>query len=317
MTGQNLNKAIQLLKQGQIVALPTETVYGLAANALDPEAVASIFEAKRRPFFDPLIVHIKDLHQLNQIAFVRDQLEEKLLSIFWPGPMTILLPKKSIVPEIVTSGLQKVAVRMPSNPLFKEILLGLDFPLAAPSANPFGFISPTTAAHVEQQLGQTIPYIVDGGAALHGLESTIVEVLEGKVIIRRLGAIAIEEFEAAGFSIDIKISSNSKPNSPGNLDSHYAPRTPLQVLSRSQIDDGTFPSDAAFLLFKQLQLTPIGIATEILSPEGDLVKAAANLFKAMHSLDKSGASKIIAEEFPEIGLGRAINDRLRRAAFKS
>jgi len=220
--------AVDLLRSGQTVALPTETVYGLAADALKSKAVARIFETKERPRFDPLIVHLPDRSWLERVVTIEDDargLIEKLIAQFWPGPFTIVLPRRKIVPEIVTSGLDTVAVRMSAHPVFAEVIRAFDSPLAAPSANRFGRVSPTTAQHVLDELDGRIPFIVDAGATLHGIESTIVAVRNGRMEMLRRGPIAAEQLEAFGEVVFAEAA--PRPEAPGQLPSHYAPSTPF------------------------------------------------------------------------------------------
>jgi L-threonylcarbamoyladenylate synthase len=317
--GQDIAKAKVLLEKGELVAIPTETVYGLAANALNPSAAASIFETKNRPSFDPLIIHTDSVDKINQWVAEIPEALTLLAEKFWPGPLTLLLPRKSIIPDIVTSGLDRVAVRIPSHPLTLELLKTLDFPLAAPSANPFGYISPTSAEHVNKQLGDQIPYVLDGGPCQVGLESTIVGIEEGKVIVYRLGGLDVREIEAFVGPVKVKTHSSSNPSAPGLLESHYAPRKPFVVgdvisLLPQFLDKGK----------KVGALTLSEIFTEIpesdqiqLSARRDLKEAAANLFSAMRSLDELELDVILAEWMPNEGLGKAMNDRLQRASVKA
>lgn len=316
--GQDIAKAKEVLESGHLVGIPTETVYGLAGNALNPDAVSRIFETKNRPNFDPLILHTSSLNRVKEfVSDFPDQLKE-LGEKFWPGPLTLLLPKKSIVPDLVTSGLDRVAVRVPNHRLTLDLLEQLDFPLAAPSANPFGYISPTSASHVEAQLGQKITYILDGGDCQVGLESTIVGLENGQVTIYRLGGLDISEIERAIGSVAIKDHSSSNPSAPGQLDSHYAPRKPfllgdLDSLIAQQRAMGT---EFAVLSFSSFFEEVDGENQIALSPTGNFLEAAQRLFSAMRRLDEGPASLILAELVPDEGLGRAINDRLRRAAAK-
>ena len=303
--------AADFLERGEVVALPTETVYGLAADATRPEAVLKIFEAKERPFFDPLIVHLPDLGWLDRITRDRDELIQQLTNRFWPGPLTIVLPKREIVPDLVTSGLDTVAVRMSAHPAFQKVAALFGKPLAAPSANRFGRISPTSARDVESELGGLISLIVDGGITSHGLESTIIAVAAGEIRILRSGPITPEQLAEFG-KVTIGISAagpEGQPiNAPGQLKSHYAPRTPLRLMSIQDVD----PAQTGYLGWKS---APAGYAAvEVLSPEGDLREAAATLFAKMRRLDERGLGLIIAEPVPEHGLGIAIMDRLRKAS---
>jgi len=316
--GTDIAKASQLLREGKLVGIPTETVYGLAGNALNPEAVTAIFETKKRPSFDPLIVHAGSLEQVyTYIRFFPAELLE-LANVFWPGPLTVLLAKREIIPDLVSSGLDTVAIRIPGHPLTRELLMSLDFPLAAPSANPFGYISPTRALHVQEQLGDKIPYILDGGDCSVGLESTIVGVEQGQVIVYRLGGIPVSAIEQVVGPVLILPQSSSNPKSPGMLKSHYAPRTPVilgdleTMVSECNQRKDTF----GVLSFTKVFADIPADHQVVLSPSGDLGEAARNLFSGMRMLDKAGVSVIFAEELPEKDLGKAINDRLRRAAAK-
>ncbi len=316
--GQNIELAANYLKEGKLVAVPTETVYGLAGNALNPEAVASIFETKNRPNFDPLIIHVSGIGQVEKYTKDFPKTLQKLAEKFWPGPLTLLLPRKDIIPDLVTSGLDRVAVRVPDHPSALALLKSLDLPLAAPSANPFGYISPTTAEHVNAQLGQKIPYILDGGACKVGLESTIVGMEGEEVIVYRIGGLEISEIESIIGEVKIKDHSSSNPQAPGLLESHYAPRIPFLLGNLNEMipDFQTRKVDFSVLSFgRKIE----GISTErqfCLSVNSDLKEAAATLFAAMRQLDECGAKVILAELMPEFGLGRAINDRLKRAAAK-
>jgi L-threonylcarbamoyladenylate synthase len=308
-------RASELLRSGNIVALPTETVYGLAADALKSEAVVKIFEAKERPRFDPLIVHLPDREWLEGVARIDNdsrELVEKLIVQFWPGPFTIVLSRREIVPEIVTAGLDTVAIRISAHPVFAEIIRTFGSPLAAPSANRFGRVSPTTARHVLDELDGRIPLIVDAGPTLHGIESTIVAVRNERIGVLRRGPITAEQLEAFGevfFAEGVQ-----RPEAPGQLPSHYAPRTPL-VLT----DD---PFSFAVPLNKKcgvLAWRSIGGAKQFaeirqLSSSQDLREAAANLFRYLRELDQLNLDLIVAEKLPDEGLGAAINDRLCRAA---
>lgn len=303
--------AADFLKSGEIVAIPTETVYGLAGNGLDKNVVLKIFNAKNRPHFDPLILHINSIDALNLYTKHIPEIAVKLAQKFWPGPLTLLLPKKDIVPDLVTSGLDTVAVRVPNHPLALQLLALLDFPLAAPSANPFGYISPTTAQHVYAQLQGKIPYILDGGPCGVGVESTIVGFENDKVIVYRLGGISIEDIEAVTGPVQARISS-SNPTAPGMLKSHYAPKKPLITGNVNALLNMFSDRKTGVITFCK----PATGATEQiqLSPTADLNEAAKNLFAAMRYLDNSNVDIILADIFPETGLGRAINDRLKRAA---
>ena len=310
--GDSIERAAELLKNGDLVAIPTETVYGLAGNALNPAAVVKIFEAKQRPSFDPLIVHVPSFDRISELTLDVPPQAEQLAKAFWPGPLTLLLPKKPIVPDLVTSGLETVAIRVPAHPVTLELLKRLGFPLAAPSANLFGQISPTKAGHVEQQLKGRIPYILDGGYCTIGVESTIVGFPEDELpVVYRLGGVPVEEIEKVIGKVLVRPHSSSNPVAPGMLKSHYAPRKPLQLVTPEEM--ASYP-DTSYLRYssylpevpKELQL--------VLATDGDLGIAARNLFAYLRLLDEQPTARIIAESLPDIGLGKAINDRLRRAA---
>lgn len=311
--GKNIAKAARWLRAGELVAIPTETVYGLAANALDPAAVIKIFEVKGRPAFNPLIIHTYALSGVRQyVREIPDQ-ATALAWAFWPGPLTLLLPRKEVIPDLVTAGNPRVAIRIPDHPLTLSLLAELDFPLAAPSANPFGYISPTAADHVAQQLGDKIPYILDGGTASVGIESSIVGFEDGQVVVYRLGGISLEDIEAVCGPVTVKNHSEN-PTASGMLKSHYAPRIPLQLGSIATMLREYEPQECAILSFQE-HFPDVPAQQQIqLSPSGDLREAAQNLFAALRRLDQLSVQRILAERVPPHGLGLAINDRLERAS---
>ncbi|WP_064196974.1 MULTISPECIES: L-threonylcarbamoyladenylate synthase [Emticicia] len=313
--GKNIDKAIEVLNSGEVIGLPTETVYGLAGNAYNTEAVTKIFSVKNRPNFDPLIVHTSSIERINEFVTEIPEMALKLANKFMPGPLTLLLPKKENISDLVTSGLPTVAVRIPNHPLAIELLEGINFPLAAPSANPFGYISPTTAQHVDNQLGTKIQYILDGGECNVGIESSIVGFFENEVVVLRKGGLAIEEIEAIVGPIKINEHSSSNPQAPGMLKSHYAPRTPLSFWGEKSFSIKDF-SNTGFLAFRDYNHVIPKENQLVLSEKGDLNEAAKNLFAYMRLLDSKGFSEIFTELLPEIGLGRAINDRIKRATTK-
>jgi L-threonylcarbamoyladenylate synthase len=317
--GTDVKHAAAILRDGGLVAFATETVYGLGADALNPQAVARVFEVKQRPNFDPLIVHVADIAQLGSLVKQMTPVGEQLAAAFWPGPLTLVLEKENIVPDLVTAGLPTVAVRIPAHSLALELLRTANIPVAAPSANPFGRISPTTAAHVAEQLGEQIDYILDGGPALVGLESTVLQPTADVPLLLRPGGLPLEEIEAVIGEVSIP-DPDARPElsaqqSPGRLPKHYAPRTPL-IIQSSDVKIVTEGTRIGLLAFS----TPADIsdysAIEVLSPTADLNEAAAHFFAALRRLDAAGLDLIIAEPFPDKGLGRALNDRLRRAAQK-
>jgi L-threonylcarbamoyladenylate synthase len=313
VTGRDIAQAKSLLQHGELVAVPTETVYGLAGNALHVPAITKIFEVKERPSFDPLIVHIPELSHLARYVVDVPQAAQTLAKHLWPGPLTLLLKKKAIIPDLVTSGLQTVAIRCPDHPLTHALLESLDFPLAAPSANPFGYVSPTTAAHVNEQLGDKIKYILDGGPSTVGLESTIVGFGENKPVVHRLGGLSIENLEEIVGPVEVAAHSTSNPSAPGQLVSHYAPGKKVFTVDLEKAVGMIDVSRVAILSFEHDYQAPNQF---ILSPSGNIHEAARNFFGALRELDKAPVEIILAEFVPDEGIGRAINDRLRRAAAK-
>jgi L-threonylcarbamoyladenylate synthase len=313
--GTDIKAAARILQSGDLVAIPTETVYGLAANAFSEEAVVKVFEAKNRPAFDPLIVHTYSVEAFSQIAGTIPDMAYQLAEAFMPGPLTLILPKAKQVPLLVTSGNDTVGLRIPNHPLTLQLLRELDFPLAAPSANPFGYVSPTTAQHVEHQLGNRIPYILDGGACAVGIESTIISLAGGQVQILRLGGLAQEEIEQVlGRPVDLVQTSSSNPQAPGMLISHYAPRKKLVVGDLPALTEQFSGLSVGVLAFSR---AIAGIPEKhqvVLSPAADVREAAQALFSALRYLDGLDLDFILAEYVPEAGLGRAVNDRLRRAS---
>lgn len=316
--GTDIEKATRLLKSGQLVAIPTETVYGLAAHALDEKAVAQIFAVKNRPSFDPLIVHLADAKHIDQFCQEVPDAFYLLYEKLSPGPITYILKKTESIPDLITAGNPTVGIRFPAHPLCRQLLAESQLPLAAPSANPFGYISPTSANHVADQLGEKIPYILDGGASQVGLESTIIDLSGEKPVILRLGGMALHEIESAlGHQIGEVKTSSSNPKAPGMLSSHYAPRVPLFFSELKRHLALTKGKRIGIITFTKRVSTAPEATQMVLSPKGDLAEAASKLFAVMRELDKSDLEVILAEEFPNEGLGKAINDRLRRAAFRA
>lgn len=316
--GKDIIQALHYLEQDGLVAIPTETVYGLAANAFSANAVTKIFVAKNRPSFNPLITHTHDIERVKEYVKKPPEMAVALAKVFWPGPLTLLLPKKDIIPDIVTSGSDHVAVRIPSHPLTLELLGKLDFPLAAPSANPFGYISPTRPAHVEEQLGDRIDYILDGGECAVGIESTIVGFEDGQLIIYRLGGTSQEAIEdvvgKANVKISQKVEENLNPKAPGMLKSHYAPGKKVLIGNLSELLGQHDKDKVAIISLKDYYPQVPNERQVALSVVGDLNEAAQGLFSALRELDKLPVEYILAEPMPEYGLGKAINDRLQRAA---
>ena len=329
-------RAAAVLLAGDPVALPTETVYGLAADALWPEAVVKIFEAKERPFFDPLIVHLPDRAWLEKLADIPAEsraLVDTLIARFWPGPLTLVLPRREIVPDVVTAGLGTVAVRMSAHPVFRAVIERHGRPLAAPSANRFGRISPTTGAHVHAELAGRIPLILDGGASQHGVESTIVAVEGGTLRLLRSGPVTAHDLaevwmeshaeqdgvtqeDMRGFFSTLTPAAGTHPEAPGQLASHYAPGTRLFLIDNAtELTPGSGVR-AGLLGWKRAPGHDYGrfAKVEWLSEKGELREAAAGLFAKLRRLDEAGLDVILAERLPDTGLGAAIMDRLRKAA---
>ncbi len=317
-SSENIARAAQVIKAGGIVAFPTETVYGLGANALDPVAVAKIFKAKHRPLIDPLIVHVADIDMARRVARMDAEVVGRLAREFWPGPLTLIVPKTEAVPDIVTAGFGTVAVRMPSHPVALDLVKGATVPIAAPSANAFGKLSPTNAQHVQEQLGDAVAIILDGGSSRVGVESTIVDTTRPIPTVVRAGGLAAEDIERCIGDIAFDLSIQEQPDSPGKLKHHYAPRTAKLVLLAGAWPQKGFMFDPTkrygLLAFSEPRDTHGFEMVCILSETGSLEQAAANLFGQLHVLDGAGLDVIVAESVPETGLGRAVMDRLRRAA---
>lgn len=313
---KDLDQAIKVLTAGDVVAIPTETVYGLAANIYDETAIRKIFKLKQRPFSNPLIVH---LHSAHQLALLTTQVPDKakmLLRAFSPGALTLILPKSATVPDLVTGGKNSVAVRIPRHALTLDLLKRLPFPLAAPSANPFMRISPTQAQHVADYFGSSVPLILDGGACQMGIESTIVGFEGDKPIVFRLGSISIEAIETVVGQVEIRNKKEQNPEAPGMFARHYSPRTHTLVTDNIMSILPAFEGKKTGLLLFQQPLPYPVFHQEILSPDGDFNAAAAHLYTALHLLDNMGLDVIIAQRLPDIDLGKSINDRLERAANK-
>lgn len=309
-TGIDIKKAGILLTNDELVAIPTETVYGLAGNALSSVAVAKIFSVKNRPQFDPLIVHVPNLEKAKDYVLEIPEAAKKLADKFWPGPLTLLLKKNSIIPDLVTAGLDTVGIRCPDHSLTRQLLKELPFPLAAPSANPFGYVSPTNPQHVDEQLGHKIQYILDGGVCPVGIESTIVGFENESPVVYRLGGLSLEDIEATLGKVKLMTHSSSNPKAPGQLKSHYAPRKKV-VLGSIESLLKTHGHKAGVLSFQKDYQVSNQI---ILSPSGKPEEAAQHLFEALRAFDKMDVDVVLTELVPDQGLGRAINDRLRRAA---
>ena len=328
----SIDRASHVLRAGGLIGMPTETVYGLAAHALDPAAVAKVFEAKARPSFDPLIVHLAEATDVNRYALLDDE-ASRLAQTFWPGPLTLVLPRRNdqagrpIVPDLVTAGLDSVALRVPAHPVAQALLKHSGLPLAAPSANRFGSISPTRAQHVLDELGERIDLILDGGACERGVESTVLRVIGERLQVLRLGALTIEAIQAvAGRRVEVLIPSSSPGlkegdtplPSPGLTKRHYAPATTMHLIdSQDELAKLDLPGRLALVHVGPLSIGTAGFHTvRNLSQAGDLTTAAARLFATLRELDTMGLDGIVALRVPDEGLGRAINDRLRRGSAR-
>lgn len=307
--------AAKIIKSGGIVAFPTETVYGLGADAFNAKAVEKIFKIKNRPFFDPLIVHICKKEQIKYLYRRVDKRIERLIKKFWPGPLTIVAKKNFKLPDIVTAGLDTVAVRMPANEITLEFIKQCGVPIAAPSANKFGRLSPTTARHVKKQFGKSIDFIIDGGRCSVGLESTIIDLSSKKILVLRSGVITIEDIEKE-IGERVNIANNYNKIFPGLLKRHYSPRAKVILFDKSNLKKFDI-KNSGFIFFKTsgdfASVVPKD-RIEILSTTGDLVEAASNLYYVLHKLDEKGVEKIYFEKIQEIGIGVAIMDRIKKAS---
>ena len=301
---------------GGLVAFPTETVYGLGCDALNPDAAAKVFEAKQRPQFDPLIVHIADRKQLDNVVRALTTTAWQLIDQFWPGPLTLVLPKQPTIPDLVTAGLDTVAVRMPNHPVAHALIREAGTPIAAPSANPFGYVSPTTAQHVADGLGSAIDLILDGGPCPVGVESTIVSLIGPQAELLRPGSITLEQLSAVIGPLSRSSSIVDQPTAPGQLARHYATQTPVTILTSAKTRPTPANNERAGLLsFSEASAADERFAAvEVLSTTGDLREAARHLFAALRRLDAQGLDRIYVEPCQEEGLGMAIMDRLRRCA---
>jgi L-threonylcarbamoyladenylate synthase len=312
----SVTEAVNVLLKGQIVGLPTETVYGLGADATNEAAIAEVFKAKNRPSFDPLIVHVPTLDAVKEIAELSEAAEQLFLA-FSPGPLTVVLPKKNTIPDLVTSGHNTVAVRIPAHPVMLEVLQSSGLYIAAPSANPFGFASPTTAQHVLDQLGSIISGVVDGGPCSVGIESTIVDMSSNIPKVLRLGGMALEQLERVLGGITTELSS-SNPSAPGMLTSHYNPGTPLELFDDrdallTALKSNSNPNGIGILYWGETIAHGSSFNLSELKSDSE---AACNLFKGLRLLGRAPVTNIYVHLLPEYGLGRAVNDRLQRAANK-
>lgn len=315
VVGTDIYEAVRLIREGDVVAIPTETVYGLAADAENEKAIERVFAIKGRPRKNPLIVHLAEGMPLsNWVSEIPDK-AELLMKAFWPGPLTLVLPRAQAVSSMITSGRDTVAIRIPAHRMTRELLRAFGGALVAPSANPSNYISPTTAEHVSAQLGKQIPYVLDGGPCMKGLESTIIAFPDGIPTLLRYGSISKEEIEAVIGPLATYTQSSDIPAAPGMMKKHYSPRTPLLLVD--DIVDAIENAQGAIGILchspKEFADSKV-LFKETLSRIGDIQEAAKELYSAMHRLDRRGLDVILAERFPDEGLGKAINDRLERAA---
>lgn len=314
---KDINKAIELLCNEDLVAIPTETVYGLAGNIFSEKAIKKIFSTKKRPFFNPLIVHIPSIDSLESVVSYVPEKAKILANAFWPGSLTLVLKKHPSIPDLITAGKETVAVRVPNHPLTLDLLRRLPFPLAAPSANPFNNISPTKAIHVEQYFKDEIQLILDGGSCKNGIESTIIGFENDEPIVYRLGALSIEKIEKVIGKVAIKNQKEQNPEASGMLQKHYSPKTFTVLTSDINKEIKKYQGNKIGLLsFSNSFKNNDSFHEIILSKDGNLEEAATNLYDSLHELDTFDLDVIIAEKLPEIGLGNSVNDRLQRAAFQ-
>ena len=310
----DIPKAIEILNNEDVVGIPTETVYGLAGNIYSEKAIRKIFQVKQRPLFNPLIVHLHSIEQLEEIVSDFPAKAALLAKVFWPGSLTLVLKKKASIPDIITAGKDTVAVRIPNHPVTLSLLKKVSFPLAAPSANPFNRISPTNSLHVESYFKNSIQMVLEGGECKNGLESTIIGFENNAPVLYRLGAISIEEIENVIGKINIKNNKESAPNAPGMLAKHYAPKTKTYLVNDlKKFIKSNDDKRIGVLSFRE-EISASNIEhLEILSTHGDLKEAASKLYSALHKLDNLNLEMIVVERVPDIGLGKSINDRLERA----
>lgn len=311
---KDILKAAEILNREELVAIPTETVYGLAGNIYNDTAIKKIFELKKRPFFNPLIVHIHSMEQVSELTTEFPEKAQQLAAAFWPGSLTLILPKDNSIPDLITAGKDTVGIRMPNHPLTLELLKNLDFPVAAPSANPFTHISPTKAEHVKNYFDGNLEMVLDGGDCKNGIESTIVGFENGEPVVYRLGSISLEDITGVIGPVAVKNNKEQAPNAPGMLEKHYAPRTKT-FLTRDISDFiAQHPNKKIGLLLHSEDHEPYAVATiQYLSKTGDLKEAASQLYNAMHKLDQLELDVIVAQRLPDHDLGISINDRLERA----
>ncbi|WP_338359773.1 L-threonylcarbamoyladenylate synthase [Yeosuana marina] len=311
---KDIVKAIEILNNDDVVAIPTETVYGLAGNIYSEKAIKKIFQVKQRPLFNPLIVHIHSIEKIHDIVSEFPDKAKILANAFWPGSLTLILKKKSNIPDLITGGKDTVAVRIPNHPVTLSLLKQLSFPLAAPSANPFNRISPTSSLHVEDYFKNTISMVLEGGECKNGIESTIIGFENNEPVLYRLGSISIEDIINVIGQIKIKNNKEIAPNAPGMLAKHYAPKTKTYLVNDVENFVKNYQNKKVGILRFSEDIHSINVVhVEILSKTGDLKEAASRLYNSLHKLDNLNLDMIVAEIVPDFGLGKSINDRLERA----
>ena len=314
MISTDINKAADLLRSGEVVGIPTETVYGLAANIYSEKAIRKIYEIKQRPLDNPLIVHVASIDQMEALVKEIPEKAYKLAGAFWPGPMTLLLSRGLEVPKLVTAGKPIVGIRMPGLGITRELIATAGVPIAAPSANPFGRISPTSAEHVAAYFPEAIPMVLDGGPCRTGIESTIIGFDGDEPIVYRLGSLALEEIEAKVGKVQLRNRMEVAPDAPGMSSRHYSPKTPTVLCSDVASALSERSENRIGVIVLQNEVTLESGVQKVLSATGDLQEAARNLYATMHDLDGANLEVILIERMPEKGLGVSINDRLERAA---
>ncbi|GAK92408.1 YrdC/Sua5 family protein [Nonlabens ulvanivorans] len=314
LVSKDILKAAEILKREKLVAIPTETVYGLAGNIYSDTAIKKIFEMKKRPFFNPLIVHIHSMEQVMELAVDFPEKAQQLAQAFWPGSLTLILPKKNDVPDLITAGKDTVGIRMPNHDLTLELLKSLNFPVAAPSANPFTHISPTRAQHVKNYFDGSLEMVLDGGDCENGIESTIIGFENDKAIVYRLGSISLEDITSIIGPVTVKNNKEQAPNAPGMLEKHYAPRTTTYLVDDISEFIAQHAGKKIGLLLHSTDHPDYAVAqVNYLSKTGHLKEAASRLYNAMHELDQLDLDMIVAQQLPDHDLGKSINDRLKRA----
>ena len=314
IVSKDINKAVTLLNKEDVVAIPTETVYGLAGNIYSEKAIHKIFEIKQRPLFNPLIVHVHSLEKAEELVSDFPEKARQLAKAFWPGSLTLVLKKKPAIPDLITAGKNTVAIRMPNHPVTLQLLQELPFPLAAPSANPFGCISPTKASHVERYFKNSISMVLEGGDCKNGIESTIIGFENNEPVLYRLGSISLEDIMDVVGTVKIKNKKDIAPDAPGMLERHYAPKTKTYLVEDVELFIQDYKSKKIGVIrFSESKQLPNIEILEVLSKSGDLKEAASKLYGTLHNLDTLNLDMIVAEVFPDYGLGKSINDRLLRA----